>query len=89
MGAREATAPRASRPGRRIYSSVDSIPHVLQGLGICVLSTPAGLLSTREARAKHVGGELLTHVHGAPLRAVVPSRRGWFWVKWLTRIEVG
>jgi DMSO/TMAO reductase YedYZ molybdopterin-dependent catalytic subunit len=39
--------------------------------------------------ATHVGGEPLTFVHGAPLRAVVPSRRGWFWVKWLTRIEVG
>ncbi len=38
--------------------------------------------------ATHVGGEPLTHVHGAPLRAVVPTRRGWFWVKWLTRIEV-
>jgi DMSO/TMAO reductase YedYZ molybdopterin-dependent catalytic subunit len=38
--------------------------------------------------ATHVGDEVLNHVHGFPLRAVVPSRRGWHWVKWLTEIEV-
>jgi DMSO/TMAO reductase YedYZ molybdopterin-dependent catalytic subunit len=38
--------------------------------------------------ATHVGGEVLAHQHGFPLRAVVPSRRGWFWVKWLTDVEV-
>jgi DMSO/TMAO reductase YedYZ molybdopterin-dependent catalytic subunit len=38
--------------------------------------------------ATHVGDEPLDHQHGFPLRAVVPSRRGWFWVKWLRRIEV-
>jgi DMSO/TMAO reductase YedYZ molybdopterin-dependent catalytic subunit len=38
--------------------------------------------------ATHVGGEVLNHSHGYPLRAVVPSRRGWHWVKWLTEIEV-
>ncbi len=38
--------------------------------------------------ATHVGNEPLDHWHGFPLRAVVPSRRGWFWVKWLTEIEV-
>jgi molybdopterin-dependent oxidoreductase-like protein protein len=38
--------------------------------------------------ATHVGGEVLNHVHGFPLRAVVPSRRGWHWVKWLMEIEV-
>lgn len=37
--------------------------------------------------ATHVGNEVLSHVHGFPLRAVVPSRRGWFWVKWLAQIE--
>ena len=36
--------------------------------------------------ATHVGGERLSHVHGFPLRAVVPSRRGWFWVKWLAEV---
>lgn len=38
--------------------------------------------------ATHVGGEPLEHLHGAPLRAVVPSRRGWYWVKWLDQVEV-
>jgi hypothetical protein len=38
--------------------------------------------------ATHVSGEVLNHSHGFPLRAVIPSRRGWHWVKWLTEIEV-
>jgi len=38
--------------------------------------------------ATHVSEQALDHVHGYPLRAVVPSRRGWHWVKWLTEIEV-
>ena len=38
--------------------------------------------------ATHVGDEVLNHVHGYPLRAVVPSRRGWHWVKWLMEIDV-
>jgi DMSO/TMAO reductase YedYZ molybdopterin-dependent catalytic subunit len=38
--------------------------------------------------ATYVGEEVLNHSHGFPLRAVVPSRRGWHWVKWLTEIEV-
>ncbi|HVF24984.1 MAG TPA: molybdopterin-dependent oxidoreductase [Anaerolineales bacterium] len=38
--------------------------------------------------ATYVGEQALNHVHGYPMRAVVPSRRGWHWVKWLTEIEV-
>lgn len=38
--------------------------------------------------ATHVSGQQLEHRHGLPLRAVVPSRRGWAWVKWLTSVEV-
>jgi DMSO/TMAO reductase YedYZ molybdopterin-dependent catalytic subunit len=38
--------------------------------------------------ATSVGGEVLNHSHGFPLRAVVPSRRGWHWVKWLMEVEV-
>ncbi len=38
--------------------------------------------------ATHVGGQTFDHWHGFPLRAVVPSRRGWQWVKWLTEVEV-
>jgi DMSO/TMAO reductase YedYZ molybdopterin-dependent catalytic subunit len=44
--------------------------------------------ATKVLLATHVGDESLDHLHGFPLRAVVPTRRGWFWVKWLTRIEV-
>ncbi len=38
--------------------------------------------------ATHVGDEVLNHLHGYPLRAVAPTRRGWFWIKWLTEVEV-
>ncbi len=38
--------------------------------------------------ATHVGGEVLSHWHGYPARGVVPFRRGWFWVKWLSQITV-
>ena len=38
--------------------------------------------------ATHVGGETLSHVHGFPLRAVIASRRGWFWVKWLSEVRI-
>ena len=50
---------RVSRPGCRIYSTVDQLPQVLQGLGICVVSTNRGVLSSREARQQRVGGEVL------------------------------
>lgn len=50
------------------------------------------LLLWEEARqvllATHVGGEVLDFLHGYPLRAVVPSRRGWYWVKWLRRVAL-
>ncbi|MDX1600279.1 MAG: molybdopterin-dependent oxidoreductase [Anaerolineales bacterium] len=38
--------------------------------------------------ATHIQDEILTHRHGFPLRAVIPPRRGWFWVKWLTRVDI-
>jgi DMSO/TMAO reductase YedYZ molybdopterin-dependent catalytic subunit len=38
--------------------------------------------------ATHVTGEVLGASHGFPLRAVIPGRRGWFWMKWLVKIEV-
>ena len=38
--------------------------------------------------ATHVGGELLSHDHGAPVRLVAPGRRGFQWIKWVVRIEV-
>lgn len=54
--------------------------------GYSHLFTPADTVEI--LLATHVSGETLAHRHGYPLRAVVPSRRGWFWVKWLTRVEV-
>lgn len=54
---------RVSSPGRRVYTSVEDLPNVLQGLGTCLLSTNKGVLSSREARAQNVGGELLAVVY--------------------------
>lgn len=53
---------RDSKPGRRLYKSLADMPEVLQGLGICILSTSKGILSNREAKKEHVGGELLCTV---------------------------
>lgn len=53
---------RASKPGRRVYVGVDEIPDVLGGLGLSILSTSKGVLSSREARKAGVGGELLCTV---------------------------
>ena len=53
---------RVSRPGLRIYAKKDTIPTVLSGLGLCVLSTPAGVLSGDEAKKRSVGGEVLCKV---------------------------
>jgi small subunit ribosomal protein S8 len=53
---------RVSRPGRRVYASVDSIPRVANGLGVSILSTPKGVMSDTDARAQNVGGEVLCQV---------------------------
>jgi small subunit ribosomal protein S8 len=50
---------RASKPGRRIYNKVQELPNVLNGMGICVVSTSKGVMSDRKARENNVGGELL------------------------------
>lgn len=50
---------RVSKPGRRVYSGVQDMGDVLQGLGIHILSTNRGVLSSREARKQGVGGEVL------------------------------
>jgi small subunit ribosomal protein S8 len=54
---------RVSRPGCRRYVKADEIPEVLNGLGISVLSTNAGMLSDREARSRRVGGEVVCSVY--------------------------
>jgi len=53
---------RASRPGRRVYVRHKDIPEVLNGLGISIISTSRGLLTDRDARKQHVGGEILCEV---------------------------
>ena len=53
---------RVSRPGRRVYAGVKELPEIYNGLGICILSTPRGVLSDGEARDKMVGGEVLCTV---------------------------
>lgn len=50
---------RESKPGRRVYRSVEEIPSPIQGLGICVISTSRGVMSDRKCRTERVGGELL------------------------------
>ena len=54
---------RASKPGRRIYVGTKEIPRVLGGLGICILSTPRGVVTDRDAKRAGVGGELLAKVY--------------------------
>ncbi|ADZ70180.1 30S ribosomal protein S8 [Polymorphum gilvum] len=56
------TIERVSKPGRRVYSSVKNIPHVANGLGVSILSTPRGVMSDHQARDENVGGEVLCRV---------------------------
>lgn len=53
---------RVSKPGRRVYVSVRSIPQVANGLGIAILSTPKGVMADHKAREENVGGEVLCQV---------------------------
>jgi small subunit ribosomal protein S8 len=53
---------RISKPGRRVYVNADSIPKVLNGYGISVLSTSSGVITDQEARELNVGGEVICNV---------------------------
>ncbi len=53
---------RVSTPGRRVYSSVQDLPTIANGLGVAILSTPKGVMSDTRARAENVGGEILCSV---------------------------
>ena len=53
---------RISKPGRRVYTNVDEIPVVKNGLGVAILSTSKGVLSDKTARSEKVGGEVLCTV---------------------------
>ncbi|MFA6872073.1 MAG: 30S ribosomal protein S8 [Bacteroidaceae bacterium] len=54
---------RISKPGLRRYSNAEELPSVLNGLGVAILSTSLGLMTDKEARSKHVGGEVLCYVY--------------------------
>ena len=53
---------RISKPGLRIYAGCDDLPKVLNGMGIAIVSTPKGVMTDREARKQHHGGEILAYV---------------------------
>jgi small subunit ribosomal protein S8 len=53
---------RISKPGLRVYASVDELPKVLNGLGVALISTSKGIMTDREARLAQVGGEVLAYV---------------------------
>jgi small subunit ribosomal protein S8 len=54
---------RISKPGLRKYVGANELPRVLNGLGVAVVSTSKGIMTDKEARAQHVGGEVLCHVY--------------------------
>lgn len=53
---------RVSTPGRRVYVTHDKIPSILGGMGVTLISTSRGVLTDRDARKEHVGGEVLAYV---------------------------
>ena len=53
---------RVSKPGRRIFSSADSLPKINNGLGIAIVSTPKGVMTDIDARKQKIGGEIICKV---------------------------
>jgi small subunit ribosomal protein S8 len=56
------TIKRVSTPGRRVYAKAAALPRVQSGFGIAVISTPSGLMTNKEARARRLGGEIICEV---------------------------
>jgi small subunit ribosomal protein S8 len=54
---------RISKPGLRKYVHTEELPRVLNGLGVAILSTSKGVMTSKKAREEHVGGEVLCHVY--------------------------
>jgi small subunit ribosomal protein S8 len=54
---------RVSRPGLRKYAKAEALPRVLNGLGVAILSTSKGVMTDKEARSLHIGGEVLCYVY--------------------------
>ena len=53
---------RISKSGLRVYVKADEVPHVLNGLGIAIISTSKGLMTDKDARANNLGGEVLAYI---------------------------
>lgn len=53
---------RISKPGLRIYASVEELPRVLNGLGVAIISTNKGIMTDKAARKENVGGEVLAYI---------------------------
>lgn len=53
---------RISKPGLRVYCEADKLPRVLGGLGIAIISTSQGVMTCKQAREKHIGGEVLAYI---------------------------
>ena len=53
---------RVSKPGLRIYRNVEDMPKVMKGLGVAIISTSKGVMTDRQARKEHVGGEVLAFI---------------------------
>ena len=53
---------RISKPGLRVYAGAEEIPHVLNGLGIAIISTPTGVMTDKLARKNNVGGEVIAYI---------------------------
>ena len=53
---------RVSKPGRRIFSSAESLPKINNGLGIAIVSTPRGVMTDIDARKQNIGGEIICKV---------------------------
>ncbi|MEG1498356.1 MAG: 30S ribosomal protein S8 [Bacteroidales bacterium] len=53
---------RISKPGLRRYANTDSLPRVMNGLGIAILSTSKGLMTDKEARKENIGGEVICYI---------------------------
>lgn len=54
---------RVSKPGLRKYSNTDTLPRVINGLGIAIISTSKGVITDKEARKLNVGGEVICHIY--------------------------
>jgi len=54
---------RVSRPGLRKFSKAGDLPRVINGLGIAIVSTSKGVMTNKEAKSQHVGGEILCYIY--------------------------